>query len=255
MYRFLRPVAIAGFLAALVVSGRAQITETPVTVKPGHFLLEMDALSLSIDRDGDSKVTAFGAANTFLSTGITDNWDIQVGAQLLLTEHFTIDGGDSHTETGIGDVFFRTKWRFYESETTYTKVAVMPFVKVPTSSGGIGNDSVEGGLIIPWETRIWGDFRFEAMAEVDFLRNPADDGYDSFWYVSAALHRQLTKQIGLYGEGTLGKSTGGEDFAGVLGGGVTYHLTEGMWFDLAAYRGLSSGASDWNYVLRFNLGF
>jgi hypothetical protein len=254
MYRFLRPAAVAGFLAVLVLDGRAQITETPVTVKPGHFLLEMDALSLSIDRDGDSKVTAFGAASTFITTGVTQNWDVQLGAQLLLTEHFSIDG-ESHTETGVGDVYVRTKWRFYESSTTYTSIALLPYVKIPTNSGGIGNDAVEGGVIVPWETRIWGDFHFHAMAEVSFLRNADDDGYDSYWYVSSAMDRQLTKQIGVYAEAAFGKSSGGEDFAGTLGAGVTYALTENMWFDLAAYRGLSSGAEDWNYVLRFNFGF
>jgi hypothetical protein len=254
MYRFLRPVAVAGLLAGLAVAARGQITEWPTTVKPGHFLVEMDALSLAIDRDGDAKFTAFGMASTFLTTGITDNWDVQVGAQLLLTQDVEINGG-SHRETGVGDVYFRTKWRFYEDAASGAAFAVMPFVKVPTNSGGVGNDSVEGGLIVPWTMRIWGDFAWAAMAEVDFLRNFDDDGYDTYWYASTALTRQLTKQIGIYGEGSIGKSSGGEGFAGTVGGGVTYALMDNVWFDLAAYRGLSSAATDWNYVLRFNFGF
>ena len=254
MYRFLRLLAVPGLLAGLAAPLGAQITETPATVKPGHFLLEADALSLTLDREGDDKYTAFGAALVFLTTGVTQNLDVQVGAQVFQSEKYDT-AGFSESDSGVGDIYVRTKWRFYESTTTWTTVALLPYVKIPTNSGGGGNDSVEGGLIVPWETRIWGDFQFGAMAQVDIHRNDADDGYDTRWGLSAAVTRQLTKRIGFYGEGSIGKSSGGEDFAGILGGGVTYALTENMWFDLAAYHGLSSGAPDWDYVLRFNFEF
>jgi hypothetical protein len=253
MYQFLRALALLGTLAGLTGGLRAQITETPVTVQPGHFLLEVDVLSLTLDRDGDDKYTGFGAGLVFLTTGVTRSLDVQVGAQLFLSQDYDIEGV-SDSDSGVGDVYLRTKWHCYESASTWTSVAVMPYVKFPTN-GGIGNDSVEGGVIVPWETRVWGDVRIAAMAQVDIRRNAADDGYDSHWYASAAAARQLTKQIGLYGEGAIGKSSGGEDYEGLLGGGVTYALSDNLWFDLAAYHGLSSGAADWNYVLRFNLGF
>jgi hypothetical protein len=213
----------------------------------------VDVLSLTLDRDGDDKYTAFGAGLVFLTTGVSRNVDVQVGAQLFLSEDYDSEGF-SENDSGVGDVYLRTKWHLYESSSTYTSVAVIPYLKIPTN-GGVGNDSVEGGLIVPWESRVWGDLRLSAMAQVDILRNVADDGYDTFWYASAAATRQLTKQIGLYGEATIGKSSGGDDYAGLLGGGVTFALSDNLWFDMAAYHGLSSGAADWNYVVRFNLGF
>jgi hypothetical protein len=253
MYRFLRCVVAWGAWG-VAAHAFAQITESPVTVQPGHFLLEVDALSLSIDHDDDSRYTAVGAGLAFLTTGLTQNWDVQVGAQLFLSQDYTIEGVGG-SESGVGDVYLRTKWRCYESKETWTSVALMPYVKIPTNSGGVGNDSVEGGLIIPWATRVWGDVVVEAMAQVELRRNAADDGYDSYWYGSAAAKRQLTKQIGLYAEAAIAKSSGGEDFEGLLGAGATYALTENMIFDLGMYHGLSAGAADWNYVLRFNLGF
>jgi len=253
MYRFLRLLVALGLLAGLATRLPAQITESPVTVQPGHFLLEADVLALTLDRDGDDKYTAFGAGLVFLTTGVTRALDVQVGAQLFLSHDYDIEG-ISDSDSGVGDVYLRTKWHFYESTSTWTSVAVMPYVKFPTN-GGVGNDSVEGGVIVPWETRVWGDVRIAAMAQVDIRRNAADDGYDSHWSASAAATRQLTKQIGLYAEGAIGKSSGGEDFEGLLGAGATYALSDNLWFDLAAYHGLSSGADDWNYVLRFNFGF
>ena len=243
-------LSLVGVTAGL----HGQITEWTTTVAPGRFLVEMDALSLKLNHDGDNKYTAFAVASTFLSTGLTENWDVQVGAELFLNQKFD-SGGLTDRRSGIGDVYFRTKWRFYEAADTYTSVALLPYVKLPTNSGGVGNKSMEGGLIVPWQTELAGGIKMTAMAQLDFRRNDNDDGYDSFWYASMALQRQVTKAIGLYGELTLGKSSGGAPCAGTMGGGVTLATSENFAWDFAIYRGLSNGADDWNHVLRLNWGF
>lgn len=239
---------------AAAVAGRAQFTETPITVAPGRFLLEVDALSLSIDREPGLKYTAFGAATTFLSTGLTSRWDIQVGAEFFINQKFDA-AGLTERQSGMGDLYFRTKWRFYESESTYTSIAVMPYVKIPTNTGGVGNDAVEGGLIIPLQSELVGGFHFTAMAELDFVRNDNDDGYDSNWFASASVSRQVLKLIGLYGEASVAKSTSGAPWEGTMGAGATLTVNEHAWWDYGIYRGISSGASDWTHVLRFNWGF
>ncbi len=254
MYYILRKAAGCLVLLVLAGVGRGQITEWPTTVAPGRFLLEMDALSLTFDREPGEKYTAVGAASTFLTTGLTHNWDIQVGAELFLSQKYE-SGGFSDRDSGIGDVYVRTKWRFYENAETGTEVAILPYVKIPTNSGDVGNDKVEGGLIVPWKTSIGGGFDLAAMAELDFLRNNADDGYDLYAYFSASLSRNLTSAVGVYAEAALGKSSGGSPVEGILGGGVTLALSENTWWDLGVYRGVSDGAADWNHVLRFNFGF
>ncbi len=245
------PTALALLLLAAVTS-QAQITEWPATVKPGRFRLEMDALSLTLDKEPGYKYTAFGAASTFLSTGLTQNWDIQVGAELFFSQKIETSGL-TERHSGIGDVYVRTKWRFYDEGGS--AVAIIPYVKLPTSSAGLGNDSVEGGIIVPWSTVLPGEVNVYAMAELDFLRNDADNGYDTYWYTSAALSRQFTKAIGLYGEVTLGKSSGSGSTDGQLGVGVTFAVSDETWWDFAMYKGISHGAADWNHVLRFNWGF
>jgi hypothetical protein len=245
-------VGIAGLVLGASLCG--QVTETPDTVQPGRFLLEMDALSLRIDRDAGDKYTAFGAASTFLTTGLTANWDLQVGAEFFLSQKFDT-GGLGDRRSGIGDVYVRTKWRFFESAEYYASMALLPYVKLPTNSGGVGNDSVEGGLIVPFQAKVLGDCDFAAMAEVSMLRNDNDDGYDSHWFASAALTRQVFKVIGLYAEATAGKSSGGAPWAGTLGAGATLSVTKNMWWDYSISRGLSRGAPDWTHVLRFNYGF
>lgn len=233
---------------------QAQITEWTTTVQPGHFLLEMDALSLAIDREPGLKYTAFGAASTFLTTGLTKNLDLQVGAEFYISQKFDA-AGFTERQSGVGDVYIRTKYRFYESEDTYTAIAVLPYIKIPTNSGGVGNDAIEGGIIIPFQTQLTGGFDFAAMAELDFLRNDADDGYDGYWFASASLGRQFLRAVGVYGEATVAKSSGGTPWEGTIGAGATFTVSKFAWWDFAIYRGISDGASDWTHVLRFNYGF
>jgi hypothetical protein len=253
MYRLLRPLVLAaGLLAAAGV--HAQITEHPATVAPGSFLLEMDALSLTLDKEGGGKYTAVGAGSVFLSTGLAHNWDVQVGAELFISQRFE-SGGFTERNTGIGDLYVRTKYRFYENTETGTMAAILPYVKIPTNSGGVGNDAVEGGIIVPWSTSLLGGFHCDVMAELDFLRNDNDDGYDTYWYASASLSRPLTGALGLYGEVAVGKSSGASATEGIMGAGVTLSVSDKAWWDFAVYKGISRGAADWNHVIRFNLGF
>jgi hypothetical protein len=246
------PLPLLLSLLALTATLSGQITEWPATVKPGRFLLRMNALSLTVDKESDYKYTAFGAAKTFLATGLGDNWDIQLGAELFFSQKIE-RSGLTERDSGIGDVYVRTKWRFYDEGDS--AVAIMPFIKFPTKSRGVGSGSMEGGIIVPWAAVLPGDFKVRAMAELDFLRNDAADGYDTFWYASMAMTRSLTKALGLYGEVTLGKSSGGASTKGLMGVGATLHVSENTWWDYAMYKGISKGAADWTNVLRLNWGF
>jgi hypothetical protein len=251
MYRFLRTV---GFFGLVAVGARAQITETPVTVQPGHFLLEMDAVSVAVDHEPGAKYTAFGTATTFLTTGLTSRLDLQLGARLFINQKYE-SGSFTERRTGVGDLYVRTKWRVYDSPDSYSAVALLPYVKIPTNSNGLGHKAVEGGLIVPVGAELIGGFNFAAMGQLDFQRNAQDTGYDSHWFASAEVTRNILNLIAIYGEATAGKATGGRPWEGTMGAGVTVHVSALAWWDFAIYRGISNGASDWNHVVRFNYGF
>ncbi len=251
-----RPVSwLAGAalaLAALPVA--AQITESPQTVAPGHFLVKMDALSIAtnLHDSAGGNYSAVAVAKTFISAGLTDSLDVQAGAQLFLSQKYE-QGAFTDRNTGLGDLYFRTKWTFWRDERS--AVALMPYVRLPTSTGDVGKKGLQGGIIVPWATYFPGGGSLMAMGQLDFVRNDADNGYDSFWYASAALEQPLTGLLKLYGEVSAGKSSGGAPWAGTLGGGVQVHLSKLYWWDFAIYRGLSRGAPGWNPVVRVNWGF
>ncbi|MBL9216386.1 MAG: transporter [Opitutaceae bacterium] len=234
--------------------GFGQATEWPHTVAPGRFLIEMDALSAAVDREAAERYTAFGAATTFVSTGVTANWDVQIGVEFFVSRKFEAEGSRER-HSGVGDVFLRTKWRFLASESRGVALALLPYVKVPTNSGGVGNDAIEGGLIVPAEAALPGGFGLGAQVEVDLHRNDADDGYDAYGYASAALSRALAGRFGAYLEVAAGKSSGGAPWEGTAGAGVTWQAAENLSWDLALYRGVTRVATDWNPVFRLNFEF
>lgn len=253
MYQNLRS-GLSLTILLLGLAGRlpAQITQWPTTVAPGRFLLQMDALSLTLDKEPGLKYTAWGAASTLLTTGLTDHLDLQLGADLYFSQRIETSGFTVR-KSGMGAVRVRTKWRFYDEGGT--AVAVMPYFKIPTNGGGLGNNSLEGGVIVPWSIDLPTGFKFAAMAQLDFLRNDNDNGYDTHWYASATFSRPITKALGIYGEATLGKSTGSGSAKGVMGGGVTLAVNESLWWDYALYKGISTAAADWQHVLRLNVRF
>lgn len=254
MYNSLHRWGGRWLLLGALAAGHAQITQSPDTVAPGRFLLEANAISLTINHDPGLDYRAFGTASAFLTTGLTATWDVQAGAEVFIDQKFNTHGL-SDRRSGLGDLYVRTKWRFYEDESAGTALAVMPYAKLPTATGGVGSSALEGGVIMPWKAALAGGFRLTAMGELDFLRNTGDNGYDTFWYGAMALHRPLTKALDLFGELTAGKSTGGAPWTGQAGVGATLRVTDNASWGYALYRGLFHAASIWSPVVRFSYGF
>jgi hypothetical protein len=252
--KFLRALALS---AGLALRLGAQVTDTPQTIEPGKFFLRMDAISLGFNREttAANTFTALGLATSVLSTGLTQNVDMQVGMQFFLRQTYQFRGA-STSHSGIGDVTLRTKWTFWRDNAAGAAAAVIPYVKVPTNSGGVGNDHVEGGVIVPWALDNGGGLRTGAMFQWDVLRNDSNSGYDSHWFASGFVQGDITSAFGLYGEATLGvSSASSSSFAGTLGGGATLNVTKNFQWDYGISRGLGGRATDWMHVLRLRWKF
>lgn len=238
-------------IAAL--SASAQYTEVPATVAPGKFLLETDALSLVVDREGQDKFTGLVAGNVLLTTGLTSTWDIQVGAELFVSQRYE-SGNFTDRRSGVGDVYVRTKWRFVENE--FVSAAILPYAKIPTNTDEVGNDSIEGGVALPWETYLFGGFlTLNSMVDLSFVRNVNDDGYEMLVYASSAASKEITKFLTLYAELDATKSRSSYPWQTTLGVGAYLSVSDRLSWDLAMYRGLNRNAPDWNPVIRVNYGF
>ena len=241
-------------LAPVASSLFAQVTETPQTVAPGKILVEMDGLSLGFDRSRapGTNFTAVGVGTTILSAGLTDSVDLQVGATLFLRQTYDF-GGRTDSRSGLGDLRFRVKWTCWRDAQLGAALALMPYVKVPANTGGTGNKSIEGGLIVPWAMTLPGGVTAGAMLQWDVVRNDADNGYDARWKVTGALRRNLTSALAFYGEGTVAAvSTGWSNWAGTIGAGALLRVTKSIELDYELQRGVNRRATDWVHVFRVN---
>ena len=234
-----------------------QVTETPDTIAPGKFFVRMDAISLAFNRDdsGPNKFSALGLATTILSTGITKDVDAQIGLQFLLRQTYEFRGASAR-RSGLGDVTLRTKWTYWRNAQLGAAAAVIPYVKVPTSTGGVGNDRAEGGVIFPWAMSLGAGTVAGAMASWDVLRNDANNGYDSRWFTSGFVRQHIFGPLGVYAEATLGVSSStSSSFAGGLGAGATWDVSKTLQFDYGVSRGLGNRATDWLNALRVRWSF
>lgn len=249
----------AGMVFALAAAARlgGQVTESPQTVAPGKLLVEMDGLTLSFDREDGSgrKFSALGVASTLVSAGLTESLDVQAGVDLFWRERIEVNGArDSHS--GLGDFRFRMKWTVWRDATLGAALAVIPYVKLPSSTGGVGTDSTEGGVIFPWAAKLPGGIVTGAMFQWDLVRNDARNGYDSRWLATGFVQRNFTSALAVYGEATLqAASTGASDSAGTLGVGALLNLTKSIQLDYELQRGLNTRAAEWTHVVRVNWGW
>lgn len=240
------------FVTLAAVRLGAQMTETPQTVAPGRLLVEVDGLSLSFDRAdaAGNKYTGIAVASTVVTAGLTDSVDLQVGADLFLKNTYEFRGVRD-SRSGLGDLYFRTKWTFWRDEKQGAAMAILPYVKVPANTGGVGNDSVEGGIIVPWEMKTGAGFLTGAMFQWDHVRNHDNNGYDAHWHLTGFAQRDLTKLFSVYGEAAFSAaSTGFSHWAGTIGVGALLQVTKSVQLDYELQRGLNSRATDWTHVFR-----
>jgi hypothetical protein len=230
------------------------VTESPFTVAPGSLRVEMDGLRLSLDREDGTGATynALAVASTFVTAGLAEAVDVQIGADLFLRERVEYRGSRD-SSSGLGDLSMRMKWTVWRDAKRGAGLAVMPYVKLPAGSGAVGTDAVEGGVIVPWAAGLPGGVVSGAMFRWDVVRNDAENGYDSRWLATGYLQRNLTRALALYGETTLqAASTGASSTAGTLGVGALLQVTRRLQLDYELQRGLNRRAAAWTHVLRVN---
>jgi hypothetical protein len=231
----------------------AQVTETTQTIEPGGVLVRMDAISLGIDpgTSAPNQYDALALGTTLVYAGLTDTVDLEFGAQLFLRNTYSTDGTD-HTQSGIGDITLRPKWTFWRDPASGQAAAIVPFVMLPTNSKAVGNNSVQGGVILPWSMDIAAGTKAAAMVEWDELRNVANTRYDTRWYGSAELSWHLGTTLGAFAEATLSDSTAGSStFAGTAGVGATLTVSHGFQWAFEASKVFGPGRNGWTEVLSF----
>jgi len=147
------------------------------TIDAGHFELETDLVNYTTSNDQGVITRNWQALDPTMKVGLTNWMDFEVQFNGLQTSQ-SFDGasGDKLLNgTGFGDVLLRTKMNMFGNDSGFAGLALIPYVKLPSSAPVISNGAVEGGLIVPLALRP-DDFIITLMTEVDVLKTATGDG-------------------------------------------------------------------------------
>lgn len=236
---------------------RPDATESPFTLEPGRMQLEASAASWLRERHSPERNgTTVEIRNLLplnLRIGLSTQWELQV----VIDGHLDVKAenrpmGIRLRQRGIGDITLRAKRNLWGNDGGRTAFGVMPFIKLPTASDGLGNDFIEGGIIFPFAMEIGERMSFGAMTELDLLRN-AQDRNDAIWINTVTFGRDLTDRLGAFVELTF--ETGDGKPALGLNTGLTLMVNDDLQLDASVAIGMTRAAPDLVVSIGFSQRF
>ncbi|MBM3824163.1 MAG: transporter [Verrucomicrobia bacterium] len=241
---------------------RPDQTESAFTVDAGRFQVEMDLFTFSRDHDdeagADTVAEDWSAVTLNLKAGLLHNLDVQL--MLAPYSHSRTHDrttGDRTKADGFGDLTTRLKYNVWgnDDEST-TALALMPFVKIPTAKRALGNNAVEGGLIVPLSVSLpWG-WSMGLMTEFDILRDAADSDYHVDFINSITFSHDIAGKLGGYVEFfTVTSTENGVPWQGQFDVGLTYGLTDDVQLDAGINIGVTDSAPDWQPFVGLSFRF
>lgn len=223
---------------------RPDTTESPHTVDAGHFQFEMELASWS--RDGDDEEFSLGELNAKI--GLNNCTDLQV--VMPFYTHV------SHGAEGFGDVEVRVKYNLWGNDEGATALALMPFVKVPTANGDLGNDEFEGGLIVPFGFDGPAGWSCAVMAEADLEADEDGGGHHLVAVTTATTSHSVTENTGIFLElVSVLSAESGADWEAYFNTGMTWAITPTWQLDGGIRVGLTDAATDFTPFLGLSSKF
>jgi hypothetical protein len=240
---------------------RPDKTESAYTVDAGHFQFELDIFNYAHDRDtsggADVRVDAWAIAPINFKIGLFNQVDFQTVVQAYndVTVEDRTTGSKVHL-SGFGDISNRIKVNLWGNDGGTTALAIMPYVKYPTSQDNLGNSSVEGGIIVPFAWELPAGFGMGLMTEFDFNRDELGNGRHYRFVNSITVSHAIVGELGGYLEFFSAVSTERDvDWIGTVDLGLTYGLTRDIQLDGGVNIGATRTAPDVNPFVGLSFRF
>lgn len=210
---------------------RPDTTESPNTVDAGHFQFEMEIGSWT--RNGPDRGLSLAELNA--KVGLDRSTDLQV----VLPFYTQVRGGGE----GFGDVELRLKHNLWGNDGGGTALALMPYIKLPTANGALGNGEFEGGLIVPFAFDGPAGWACAVMGELDVEAD--DDGRHLSVLTSATTSHGLTENVGIFLElVSVLSAESGSDWEAYFNTGLTCAMAPTWQLDGGIRVGLTRASTD-----------
>lgn len=228
----------------------------PYTVDAGHFYVETSAISYLFDEAEDGSTTRqWNVAPINFRIGLTSNVELDLAygdyVHLRLRDGAT---GQTETRDGFGDFVVQSKINLYGNDGGPTALGLIPFVKFPTNTNELGNDSIEGGLGVPFQATLPGGFSLGLETGIDFVRNGGDTGYDPAFFNGILIsHTLFTDRLSGYLE-FYDVVVAHEDgsHAAFIDTGLVYQILPNAELDIGCNFGITEAAPDYQPFVGFS---
>lgn len=225
---------------------RPDETESPYTVDAGHFQLEMDFANYTFDDTAGIETSTWNIAPFNFKVGLLNTVDLQLVYDNYLnarTEDST--SGATLRQSGFSDFTTRLKINLWGDDAGQTALALLPFVKFPTSTDDLGNDAVEGGLILPLAVKLPADFDLGCETAFSYLRDADGHRYHGDFINSITLDHGITGKLSGYVEFFSDISTEQHaEWIGTVDVGLEFLVTENIQLDCGCNFGVTPAADD-----------
>lgn len=217
------------------------------TIDAGHIEIETDLVNHTTANSPDGTTHSIQGLDPTVKLGLTNWMDVEVqfnGLQHVESFDGTTSPFNFQNATGFGDVFLRTKMNLFGNDSGPVGLALIPYVKLPSSTPPISNGAVEGGLIAPLALRP-DDFIVTVMTEVDDLKSAAGNNrYANFVNLVSVSHG-VPGTEGINAMVELFSSVGTDRFTPpvyTLDFGMNFRLSQHVILDIGLNLGLNSTA-------------
>ncbi len=242
---------------AAVASPPLSTEPSPYTIGKGRVAFEFTLADVAIDRrnvDGANTTSVWWQWPIMMRYGITENFDIHIGAEALITESFHDRDADTNTRrTGFGDVLLRAKWNLIGNDTVDDRafaIALRPELRLPTARSGLGNRGVEGGLTVPMNFFLPWDLEMGWAPGIHAVRNSDDDGYEVGFASLVSLYIPFTDEIwGLLEFDSSITTERGDKWQGAINVGMDWYLDDDLVIEAGLLIGVTTSADDLNPYL------
>jgi len=244
LFSFAAP-AWAGNIKDPICTDRPGKGSATCAVPKGHWQIETNLADWSLTETGKKREQELDLAQVTIKYGVSDSLHIEVAlpAYVIKTKH---DGSRHERDTGVNDVKVKLKQELTGGKSNFS-AALYPFVKLPTASKSIGNDKVEGGMVVPLGLS-FGDspWSLSAAPELDAVPDGDGHGYHPALVQQASINLQATDKLALSGElwGKWEWEHGQTTRQASIDGSAAYKLSSELQIDGGANFGLNRNTAD-----------
>jgi len=251
---FASPAFAAEEDEAPICTDRPAKANATCTVPVGKWQLESSAGGWSRAEAGGAETKVLTLGSSVMKVGLSDRSDLQLG----FTPYARIEtrtGGIKSTVSGVGDLTVRYKRRLTAADAP-VQIAAIPFVKLPTADGDIGNGKVEGGLAMSLSTAL-GNSTLTLGPEFDLLADSDGDGR----------HPQLVNLVNIAAPVARGLTLAGEIWTATnfdpdgtvtqvsVDAALAYAVSKDVQLDAGANAGLNKNTPDAEFYFGVSLRF